>query len=335
MKMAICTEGGKDIGFGHIQRCLSLYQELNAKGIESFFIINHDEEALRQLNGGIKYFTYDWENIHECIKELTKDIEVLIIDSYKMKQERYIAFSKVVKLLICIDDLNRIEYPDGIVINGAIYAGKINYPRNKNMIYLLGTEYICLRKAFSMPFQRKTKKKVKDILLTFGGSDSKNLTSRLIELLLRNFDFDIKAIIGKGFKDVGYIEEYKKEGRVEFVFDADAQRMRDLMLTSDIAISAGGQTTYELAATGTPTIGICVADNQERNLEGWAEVGFIKYAGWYDDGQLLKKLEDYLNELGKYEARMAISELGKKYVDGKGSERVINRIVEALSHAKN
>ena len=42
MKVFIITEGGKDIGFGHITQCLSLYQAFKEKGILPKFIINGD-----------------------------------------------------------------------------------------------------------------------------------------------------------------------------------------------------------------------------------------------------------------------------------------------------
>jgi len=43
MKVFIITEGGKNIGFGHITRCLSLYQAFEEKEIIPEFILNSDE----------------------------------------------------------------------------------------------------------------------------------------------------------------------------------------------------------------------------------------------------------------------------------------------------
>lgn len=50
--------------------------------------------------------------------------------------------------------------------------------------------------------------------------------------------------------------------------------MLSLMLKCDIAVTAAGQTTYELARIGLPTIAIGVVENQKFNIDGWLEIGF-------------------------------------------------------------
>ena len=44
MNVFIITEGGKNIGFGQITRCLSLYQTFKERGIKPKFIINGDSD---------------------------------------------------------------------------------------------------------------------------------------------------------------------------------------------------------------------------------------------------------------------------------------------------
>ena len=45
------------------------------------------------------------------------------------------------------------------------------------------------------------------------------------------------------------------------------------MLSVDLAITAGGQTTYELARCGVPMIMIEVVSNQQGNIRGFNELG--------------------------------------------------------------
>jgi len=43
MKVFILTEGGEEIGFGHLIRCISLYQAFEERGITPKFVVNGDE----------------------------------------------------------------------------------------------------------------------------------------------------------------------------------------------------------------------------------------------------------------------------------------------------
>jgi spore coat polysaccharide biosynthesis predicted glycosyltransferase SpsG len=98
--------------------------------------------------------------------------------------------------------------------------------------------------------------------------------------------------------------------------------MKRIMLESDIAISAGGQTLNELASVGVPTIGICMVENQLGNVKGWEKVGFLEYAGWNKENNFIKKIKNLLKYLEDIEIRESKSKIGRKFVDGKGAKRI-------------
>ncbi|HQF37072.1 MAG TPA: hypothetical protein PLL26_05540 [Candidatus Dojkabacteria bacterium] len=59
LKVFILTEGGKNIGFGHITRCTALYQAFEEKGIIPKFIVNGDESVLDLLKD-LNYRLLNW-----------------------------------------------------------------------------------------------------------------------------------------------------------------------------------------------------------------------------------------------------------------------------------
>jgi spore coat polysaccharide biosynthesis predicted glycosyltransferase SpsG len=134
-----------------------------------------------------------------------------------------------------------------------------------------------------------------------------------------------KVIIAKSFQNTAEIERLK-DGNTELIYYPNAAEMKKVMLESDIAISAGGQTLYELARIGVPTIGICIAENQLQNIEGWRKSGFLKYVGWYSDENLEQRLKSSLRYLANKRIRMHTSEIGRKVIDGQGYKRIINAI---------
>jgi UDP-2,4-diacetamido-2,4,6-trideoxy-beta-L-altropyranose hydrolase len=324
-KIFIITEGSSNIGFGHITRMLSIYQAFEERGIKAKFIINGDD-SIKELLKNTDYEIYSWVDNQEKLLKDIKNADIAIIDSYLADKDLYEKISKVVKIPVYYDDNNRLEYPCGIVINGNIYAKNLNYPEKKCIKYLLGTEYLPLRKEFWEVSEKDIKDEVKDIMITFGGDDLRNLTPKVIKLLNENYpDFNKYVVIGKGFRNIKEIQKIADKNTI-LIFNADAKEMKEIMLKSDIAISAGGQTTYELARVGVPSIIIAVAENQLRNCKGWEEVGFAEYAGWWEDKEIFNKILEGIENLKDKNIRILKSKLGRSFVDGQGARRLMDEL---------
>lgn len=322
MKVFIITEGGKDIGFGHITRCLSLYQAFEERGIKPKFIINGNND-IEYLLKKVNYQIFNWLGERNKLLAILKDADIAIIDSYLADISVYNILSDLVKLSVYIDDNKRLDYPNGIVLNGNIHAEKLNYPKRDGITYFLGTKYTPLRKEFWEVPENKIKEKIESIMVTFGGDDAKNITPKILKLLSKNYSNLKKTIIiGNAFKN---IDEIKKESdkNTNLIYYPDAEKMKETMLKSDIAISACGQTLNELARVGVPTIGVCIAENQLESVKEWKRLGFLKYAGWNKENDFIKKIKNSLKYLEDIKVREGKSAIGREFVDGKGSFRII------------
>ncbi len=326
MRVYIITEGGKEIGFGHIARCSALYDAFLEKGIEPLFIINGDE-SVRGLLKGRDYIIFDWLSERQKLFDIIRYADVGIIDSYLAPLNLYERIEKIVKVPVYIDDNKRLEYPRGVVLNGNIYAEGMAYPEKREMVYLLGTKYTPLRKEFWFFPEKKVKEKLEKVMITFGGDDKRRLTSNILKLLVKSFpDVTKVVIIGKGFKDMDFYEGYG----VTLIWHPDGIKMRDIMLDVDIAVSAGGQTIYELARTGTPPVVVGVAENQRNNIIAWKDRGFIRYAGWWDDKYLYENVILGVKALIPYETRKKLADFGRSLIDGKGALRVVDTVFSLI-----
>lgn len=304
MKVTILTEGGSNIGFGHITRCIALYQAFNKKGFAVNMLINGDD-SVKPLLKGLRYNLCDWLKKAAGLEKYIPKADIAVIDSYLAPKRIYEFVSKKIKTVVYIDDFKRISYPKGIVVNGAIGAEKIKYPARKGVKYLLGTKFTPLRKEFWLAPKKKIGKHIKNVLISFGGTDTAGLACKLEDYLKERYDFDITVINAKN--------------------RLSASKIKKEMLKTDLCISACGQTTYELARCGAPTIGIGFADNQRTNIKGWKAAGFMEFAGWKTNGKLFKNIIDTINGLD-FEKRKILSIAGSKQVDGRGGDRVIKNI---------
>ena len=320
IKLFLITEGSFDIGFGHITRCTSLYQAFEEKGIIPKLIINGDE-TVNGLLSGKKYSLLGWLKNRKDLYHLIKGSDIVVIDSYLAAPDFYNDISNIAKLSVYIDDNKRIDYPKGIVVNGTIFAEKMDYPPKKDIDYLLGSMYIPLRKEFWYIQAKGIKEDIESVMVTFGGDDSRNMTSKVLRLLVDRYPkLTKKVIIGKGFRNTNEIESIK-DNRTGLIYYPNAEGMKKVMLESDIAISAGGQTLYEFARVGIPTIAITVADNQLNNIKGWQKTGFIEYAGWWEN-KVLDNIVKAIELLKCTDLRRKRAEIGKRIIDGLGARRI-------------
>jgi len=80
MRVSILTDGGKDVGFGHVARCMALYQGFEEEGITPELLINGDE-TVKDLLKGINYSIFDWAREEEKTFSIIDRATVVIIDS--------------------------------------------------------------------------------------------------------------------------------------------------------------------------------------------------------------------------------------------------------------
>jgi spore coat polysaccharide biosynthesis predicted glycosyltransferase SpsG len=330
MNIFIVTEGGKNIGLGHIARCVSVYQAFEEIGIHSELIVNGDEtvhDFVKRKNCRV----FDWLNDRETLFAALEDSEIVFIDSHLADYDLYENISKIVKTAVYFDDDIRIDYPKGFVVNGAIFAEQIPYPKRKEVIYLLGAQYAPLRKEFWDVPAKSICDSIGSVLITFGGSDIRNLTPKILKLLVDTYPGLVKkVIIGKGFRSTTEIEAIK-DHNTELVYYPDAAGMKKVMLESDIAISASGQTLYELGRIGVPTIVIIVvlvSDNLMKSFQSMEKSGIIEYAGNWQDECLTERIKRRIDKLSCRSLRRTKSSRLKEVFDGESALRLVRRIIK-------
>lgn len=312
MRIKILTEGGKNIGFGHITRCMALWQAVKEtdRNIDTQFIVSADTKAKSFMRKSkIAAVCYDWYSNEDKLMKAIQPDEAVVIDSYLAPAGLYRKLSK--KLyghLLMIDDYSRIKYPKGIIVNPSVSACKFKYERMKGRRYFLGNKYVILRKDFWKVPKLKMHMQVRNILITLGGMENTELLKNIAIWIKQKYDFNITLVDPLKTKYT-------------------AAEMLKMMRGADICISGGGQTTYELARLGVPTIGIYLADNQKMNLECWEKIGFIENAGSPAKKGFYDSLQEAIEKLHDNKEREKRSKLGYSEVDGLGALRIVREFI--------
>ncbi len=326
MKAVILTEGGRNIGFGHLARCLALCEAFKERKIRPEFVVNGDNSVRGFLKKN-KFIILDWTKNKKRLSRIVRGCQILIIDSYLAGISFYRLLPEMAETVVYLDDNARLDYPEGIVINGNMHARELDYPRIPKLRYLLGPGYVLLRKPFWGIPEKKVSRQVKNIILTFGGDDQKNITPLVLKLLVSRFPRVKKTVvIGKAFKNTAGIKK-EADSFTKFIYYPDAQEMKEAMLKADLAVSSGGQTLYELARAGLAVIGISVSADQEKNLKSLRKTGFLEFAARSFDRDLEKKLSRKMGIFLSFENRKKACFRGRRLVDGQGAREAVKNIL--------
>lgn len=335
------------IGAGHVMRLFALAQSCVLKGVKvsfaSYECPDYLLEALRQEGFAIISVPKDFTRADIQAFEA----EVIVVDDYCLSDEQWHYFRASKALLVNIDDeLDNKELLSDIIINPSASATSSNYKkRAPQATFCLGPTFALLRKEFIEEAFIDVEQR-KSILISLGGADVKNMSLALTHSLLKNtqIDADVYVLLGglnKRF--LAPLQALSKKHDNLFIIEK-SQQVAALMMQAGLAISAAGGTLAELASAGTPSIALVSVDNQKAALSTQSS-----HASYYafdvrnyiaeengpnDSRYNAKIIEQITTQASKLWRdlckRKLMSTQARQLIDGKGCERVVERILRSL-----
>ncbi len=328
-KISILTEGSSTYGFGHIVRCTSFYDELEQKGYQVQFFIAGDNTVENILKERC-YTILNWHGkIPEIIAELN-NYDAVILDSLYLKQDDIDVLCNQNFVILTIDDYLRNKYTNAIILDWTINSNVYNKHQHneKDNQLFIGAENAIVRKSF---FEKnnlsKINNSIEDVLIIMGGTDIRNLTKPIVNLLLDKYQNINLHVIYKNQIEV----KPEDQNRIKGYSNLNATELRDVMLKCDIAISAGGQTLYELATVGLPTIVIKVIDNQNEDINGWEKAGLISSIIDWNDANFFDKLILSIEPLNSIDQRLNIRNKVINIISSDNINKITNFLIDKIN----
>ena len=339
--LLIRADASPAIGAGHVMRCLALakawqrsggaVQCLLAEGIPEI------EERLAREQVIVKKISAVPGSAADA--ELTKSEALcapsawLVVDGYRFGPD-YVHSLKVAGLrVLFLDDDGRFDfYSADIVLNQNLSASSSMYNRmDPSTRLLLGSQYVLLRPEFSAESKiREIPPQAQKILVTMGGSDPDNLTRKVLLALLRmKVKLEVKIVIGSGNPWQSELCDLAAH-RAEFQLERNPANMAALFRWADLAISGAGGTVWELAYLGVPAIVIVGSSDQRQIARGLEENHVAISLGDHANLSEERIAATLQNLIGDAERRRAMSERGRKLVDGNGADRVVTFLRNSL-----
>lgn len=355
MRVVVRVDASARIGVGHLVRCHTLARRLRERGARVHFICReHAGHLIDQLSAdgfGVTRLpappessargedhalwlgvSQDEDARQSALALASAGADWLVVDHYGLDAcwERQLRPS--VGRLMVIDDLaNRPHDCDLLLDQNFSLVGAARYqhlvPEPARLLLgpryaLLGPSYRGFRALPAEPCVRAG-----SVFAFLGGADLDNATGRALEAMsapaLRHLTLDLVVGINNPHREAILRQaEQRPNTRVH----APRPQLADLMAKADLAIGAGGATTWERLCLGLPSLVISIADNQRPACEALARAGLIHYAGHAGEvstGNLVAMLSALADDAAERE-RLAIA--GRALVDGFGAARVVEAL---------
>jgi len=340
----IRVDAGAQIGAGHVMRCLALAQAWRDTGGRVTFVMVAPPPSIasRLAAEKIELVTLpvgpgsveDAREMSSLARE--RDASWVVVDGYHFGAlYQHIIRACGLRLLFIDDNGHAEHYSADIVLNQNAHAREVLYMNKEpHTRLLLGTRYALLRREFSRyrGYTPRIPGLARRVLVTLGGGNFNDLVFRVVNALQRVQLNGLEAVVvlgGNGPADekIRAAAAWIKDGvRLE----SNVTDMPDLMAWAELAISAGGSTCWELAFMGLPSLVLVVAENQRPIAERLNSLGVAVNLGWYEDIST-GEIADALNALlTSFERRMKMAKCGQNLVDGKGSTRVLKKMLGQL-----
>lgn len=320
MKVAIVADAGGKIGLGHLGRCMALAQAL--KRFHRAHIIFMVEDAAGRAWVRDKGFI--------TRKTFSGYWDLIIADSYRFRSSDYRIFRKAARVFCIVDDSGHVRFPCDWVLNSSVSAKKTFYAASPADNFLLGPKFHPLRKEYNkQPAPSVGLRPVRNALVVLGATVNSELLGAMVKAVRKAVPSARLRVVTGPYK-TGPVAA--QDDRVS-VYSSPPD-MRKLIEKCDIAVSGGGQTLYELAYMGIPTVAVQMAENQHGNMVGLMDAGVILSAGKVGSPSLPRRLTKTLKALAiNPRERLRMSQQGRRLVDGQGARRVADALLGDKYHA--
>lgn len=282
------------IGMGHVYRALMLAHEISSHKIT--FVCTRESELAVENVAARDYAVarQGEEPLSETVLALRPD---LVINDFLDSPEEYmLRLRESGARTVNFEDLGK----GGELADLTINALDERAPQSPTI--LTGPAWFCLRDEFLNAARNPLRPEVKTLLLTFGGTDQKNFTARILDIIephCRQNGIAIRIVAGPGYAHKESLRRRLDElANPAITCTWATNAMSRMMEGADLGICSAGRTVYELAHMRVPSIVFATHEREAGHAFARLRNGFL-FGGLMDKcgDRRIKRL--FLNMLGQ------------------------------------
>jgi UDP-2,4-diacetamido-2,4,6-trideoxy-beta-L-altropyranose hydrolase len=344
------ADAGPAVGGGHVMRSLTLARALEEAGASCQFLVTPAGKAVFDaFGGGVSYIeTYDitQAELVDCAASVARNADAVVIDHYGLSAADHRAIAAGRPTLV-IDDLADRSLAADLVLDSGPARAASDYdglvPRHAEL--LLGPNHAPVRPAFAALRKEALARRadapaVRRILVSLGLTDVRGITGRVVDLMLPLLkkengagDAVLEVVLGSGAPSLPRLTELART-EPRLALHVDSQDMPRLTLEADLAVGAGGSTSWERCVLALPTLLLVLAANQREASATLADADAVLALDVADPdfdaafaAALTRLLADPL-------LRDRLSAASAAVCDGRGATRVAAHFLDVIARKK-
>ncbi|GAA8413881.1 hypothetical protein Hpkin68_01090 [Helicobacter pylori] len=266
MPVKILCDAFATSGLGHVRRCEKILS------------------YVEKLGTGASLYLHKQNDISAFLEGVSSD-DFLITDSYCLDSKDFYLLKEKSQNLMVIEDKEHAKgfYPKNTKIINCMLNASNHYNYFSRDHYLgVGFYPVDIRFIYDRPINAKNK----EVLITLGGSEPKILKE--IVKILENNEINLHIISS-------YIPKNPPKN-ARYYSPLSPLEFSSLMKFCAYAISASGQTLYELALSQTPSLILPIASNQIVQSKEFESLGIFKQTSLKTLAKDFEKLQVQKNQ---------------------------------------
>lgn len=331
------VDGGPEIGGGHVMRALTLAGALAGRGARPSFLAPPFVAALLDRFAGpgigrIDSAELDLAAFAEAAGNAASGFDAVVFDHFRLGAREHYRIAGG-RPSLAVDDLADRRLGVDMVLDvgparrTADYAGLVE----PDAVLLLGPAYALVRPAFlarrEAALARRDGETADRVLVSLGLTDVGGVTARVVSRLLpRLGEAALDVVVGREATSLAEMQRLAaRDPRV--TLHVETPDMDQLCAQADLAVGAGGSSTWERCTLGLPTVLVVLADNQEPGARAVATAGAAEAVDARADDFDAAFDRAFLGLMRSPERRGRMARAAAALCDGEGAGRVAEALL--------
>jgi len=276
-RVLFLADSGPEVGGGHIMRCLTLAEALRDLGAACAFVAT--PAAGKVLDGfagpQVERLPADAADVQALALQaevLARDwrAEVVVVDHYGLTAYHETRLRTTGRRIVVLDDLARRPHDCDLLMDSALGRTAQDYRLllASGAMVLTGPEYALLRPEFAAARDRTLARRrdggpLQRLLISLGLTDLFGITGRVVNLIRPALDaIEVDVVLGADAPSLTWLKRLAADDP-HIRLHVGSLEMARLIGDADMAIGAGGSSTWERACLGLASIDLVLADNQK------------------------------------------------------------------------